>query len=121
MYVEFSDETETVITGILGGLLPEGPGVYQGEIEDDDPRYIAYINRGVANVVRNQRDTLLRTICDPGILMAQRFLRMAETAEEIAYAEGKIAELDIYAAALQAVPDQEGFPNTIIWPTAPTR
>jgi len=121
MFVEFSDETETVINGILGGLSPPGPGVYQAEIEDDDPRYIAYINRGVANVVRNQRDTLLRSVYDPGILMAQRALRLATTPEETAYAEGKIVELDVYAEALVAIPDQPGFPNTITWPTVPTR
>ena len=121
MFVEFSDATKTVVTGDVGGPQPEGSGIFWEEITTDDPRWIAFINRGVASVVRNTRDNFLRTIYDPGILMAQRALRMASSPEETAYAEGKIVELDLYAYALQLIPDQAGFPNTIVWPVAPTR
>lgn len=72
-------------------------------------------------LARQQREMLLRSVYDPGILMAQRALRMAATPEEISYANGKIAELDEYAEALVAIPDQIGFPQTIIWPIEPTK
>jgi hypothetical protein len=75
----------------------------------------------LAITVRNQRDYALRSIYDPGILMAQRALRMAASPEESSYAEGKIAELDAYAEALTEIPEQAGFPQTIVWPVAPTR
>jgi hypothetical protein len=74
----------------------------------------------LASVARLERDRLLRDICDPGILMAQRALRMASSPEETAYAEGKIAEMDAYAVALTNVPQQPEFPTTINWPEAPS-
>lgn len=70
---------------------------------------------------RTERERLLRNNYDPGIMMALRALRMASTPEETSYAEGKVSELDVYAEALLVVPDQVGFPQTIIWPTAPTK
>ncbi len=75
----------------------------------------------LALIARQVRDALLLSICDPGILMAQRKLRMAIDPEQIAYATGKISELDIYTEALLAVPEQPGFPQTIIWPVAPAK
>lgn len=75
----------------------------------------------LANNARVLRDQLLRDNYDRGILMAQRYARMATTPEETSYAEGKIVELDNYAQALQEVPEQEGFPQTITWPIAPTK
>lgn len=70
---------------------------------------------------RVKREDLLRTVYDPGIMMAQRFIRMSSDPAEISYAEGKIVELDNFAAALQAIPDQEGWPREIIWPVVPTK
>lgn len=75
----------------------------------------------LAAKVRTQRDGLLRSTYDPGILMALRALRRATTPEEISYAEGKIVELDDYAELLLTIPDQPGFPQTVVWPETPTR
>lgn len=75
----------------------------------------------LAAQARQERDLLLRNIYDPGILMAQRAQRIASTPEQKTYAEGKVSELDAYAEALVAIPTQSGFPQTIIWPTAPTK
>lgn len=75
----------------------------------------------LAILARIERDRLLRTTYDAGIMMALRALRMASTPEQTAYAEGKIVELDDYAESLITIPDQVGFPQTIIWPIAPTK
>lgn len=75
----------------------------------------------VAAAVRTERDRLLRNAYDPGITMALRALRRATTPTEATYAEGKIVELDDYAELLLTIPDQPGFPQTIIWPTVPTK
>lgn len=75
----------------------------------------------LAENARTMRNQLLRSVYDPGILMAQRALRMASTPEEESYAEGKIIELDNFAEALQDIPDQIGFPQTIDWPVTPTK
>lgn len=72
-------------------------------------------------LARIERDRLLRVTYDAGIMMALRALRLASTPEQTTYAEGKIAELDAYAEALVAIPDQPGFPQTITWPVAPTK
>lgn len=78
-------------------------------------------NSELALIARSSRDQILRSVYDPGILMALRGLRMASTPEDIAYAEGKITELDIYAQALQEIPEQAGFPQVIVWPATPTK
>lgn len=75
----------------------------------------------LAYEARAERERQLRAIYDPGINMALRALRMASTQEEQSYAEGKVIELDNYAQSLEDIPDQPGFPQTIDWPTAPTR
>jgi hypothetical protein len=75
----------------------------------------------LAQQARVARDGLLRDVYDPGINMALRALRMASSPEEEAYAQGKVQELDAYAVALEGVPEQAGFPQTIIWPTQPTK
>ena len=124
MYVQFSDDTHTIIVSVFGNA--QDPEIYpnQGEVEEDDPRYLAYINpqptiTELSAAARQQRDILFRTVSDPGTLMAQRALRLATTPEGIAYAQGKLAEMDAYAIALQGIAEQAGFPATINWPIAP--
>ena len=78
-------------------------------------------NEELARIARLDRYDRLRSIYDPGIMMALRALRMASTPEKKAYAEGKVSELDIYAEDLLSIPDQPGFPQTIVWPIAPTK
>jgi hypothetical protein len=84
--------------------------------EPDPPTY-----EELAASARGERDQLLKTTYDPGIMMALRALRMASTPDQEAYAKGKVEELDAYAEALVAIPDQPGFPQTIVWPEAPTK
>lgn len=75
----------------------------------------------LASNARLERDRQLSDIYDKGINMALRALRMASTPEETTYAEGKIEELDVFAEALIAIPDQPGFPQTIVWPATPVK
>lgn len=85
------------------------------------PPVILPSDEELALLARQERERQLRNVYDPGIMMALRALRIASSPEQTAYAEGKIEELDAYAEALIAIPDQVGFPQTIIWPTAPTK
>lgn len=77
-------------------------------------------NTQLAADARQQRDALFRTVSDPGTLMALRAVRLATTPAETTYAQGKLAEMDAYAVALQGIAEQAGFPVTINWPTIPT-
>lgn len=111
---------------VIGWTASPQTGPNWFEIEEDDPRFLAYLNpqpteQELADAARLDRDTRLKTIYDPGVNMALRALRMASTPEQTTYAQGKISELDIYAELLLAIPDQEGFPQTITWPVAPTK
>lgn len=74
----------------------------------------------LALIARQERDRLLK-FYDAGINMALRAQRMATTDPQKEYAASKISELDIYAEALLAIPDQPGFPQTVDWPVAPTK
>lgn len=72
----------------------------------------------LAAVARAQRDTLLRTVYDPAVAMLQRAARLdPDNAEQYA---AKLAEFDAWAVALQAVPEQAGFPQNIDWPQQPS-
>lgn len=126
IYVSFTDETQVKIGIVFGGPQNIEYWPFYAEIEDDDPRYLEWLNptptpEELSAAARLERDTRLKTIYDPGINMALRAVRMASTPEELSYAEGKVIELDNYAQALEDVPEQSGFPQTIVWPAAPTK
>lgn len=70
---------------------------------------------------RQQRDWIMLNVYDIGISMALRALRMASSDAEKEYASSKISELDNFAEALLAIPDQAGFPRVITWPVTPTK
>lgn len=92
-----------------------------GTVRYDGTSWVPYIAPVDPSVVRTERDRLLRSVYDPGINMALRALRMTSAPEEQSYAEGKVIELDNYAQALEDIPEQSDFPQTIVWPIAPTK
>ena len=73
----------------------------------------------LAALVRLQRDALLREVYDPAVAMLQRFSRIDPDKSE-QYA-AKLAEFDAWAVALQAIPEQEGFPQNVAWPEQPNK
>jgi len=74
----------------------------------------------LAIAARQIRDGLLRNICDAGVLMIQRELRLTSDPARITYLNAKLQEVDEYAVLLLGVPEQPSFPQTITWPVAPT-
>lgn len=75
-----------------------------------------FTSEQLANAARAQRDALLRNVYDPVANQLQREIRMGTSG-----AKEKLAEFDAWAAALQAVPEQEGFPENIEWPEQPSK
>ncbi|MBC3492728.1 phage tail assembly chaperone [Pseudomonas taiwanensis] len=75
----------------------------------------------LAAAARATRDSLLSSVYDRQILLALRELRMTapENVERVQQINSRVAELDAYAKALQDVPAQEGFPESIAWPQEP--
>lgn len=125
IYVQFYDPSQEKIINAFSSPQDETVWPNMGEVEEDDQRYIAFINpwlsnEALAESARKTRDDILRNFCDIGVLMIQRAIRMeADAAKKVAL-NAKLAELDAYAVALQDVPQQEGFPTNIVWPVAPT-
>lgn len=74
----------------------------------------------MATVVRAKRNALLREIYDPAAHMLLRLQRTAPIEQQVAIA-AKLAELDVYAEALQNIPEQLGFPTNIDWPQPPAK
>lgn len=70
----------------------------------------AELDTAQAETVRNDRDSILRNVVDP---LVSNPLRWADMTAE------KQAEWVTYRRALLDVPQQEGFPTDITWPTQP--
>ena len=73
----------------------------------------------LAASVRAQRDMLLERVYDRGVSMVKRALRMETEEKTISSLNEKLAELDKYAKDLQNIPEQNGFPQDVKWPTQP--
>lgn len=70
----------------------------------------AELDAEVAAQVRAERDSILSTVVDP---LVSNPLRWADIAAE------KQAEWSTYRTNLLGVPQQDGFPNNVTWPTKP--
>lgn len=111
----------------FGSSMVDGVIVYQMTQSQMDAVMAVYAahdpdatnNEALEESVRQERDRLMRDKYDQGVMLVQRMIRMSSDAEQITYLEGKLAELDVYAVALQDVPEQPGFPETVTWPTIP--
>lgn len=76
-------------------------------------------DQDTARIARRQRDALLRNVYDPAVAMLQRSARIdPDNAEQYT---AKLAEFDAWAVALQAIPEQEGFPQNVVWPEQPSK
>lgn len=103
----------TTIVIDAGAFPPEG----FDEIEEPEPSGPSLQDRKSA--ARAVRDSKLNEFYDSGVMICLRGLRMTVDPVQILYLEGKLAELDAYAVALQNVPQQPGFPDSITWPAEP--
>lgn len=75
----------------------------------------------LATQARAERDRLMREVYDPAVMQLLRKRRVLSSAsDDVAGIDAQLAEWDAYADALEVVPDQPGFPNSIEWPEAPS-
>jgi len=82
-----------------------------GEVEAYVPPSKEYLDGVKAKAVRAERDLKLSKEVDP---IAGNILRWEELS-----AEAK-SSISAYRLALLDVPQQDGFPNDVVWPTKPT-
>lgn len=57
-YVQFSDESETLVVSVFASVQASDAWPNQGEVEDDDSRYLAYLKSLQPSPVL-QRDSLM--------------------------------------------------------------
>lgn len=57
-YVQFSDSSEVAVVSVFGN--PQDPGEYpnQGEVQDDDPRYLEFMTPKVGPVITDPIEKL---------------------------------------------------------------
>lgn len=131
MYVQFSDATETTVVGVFGG--PQDPQYHSnlGEVEDDDQRYLDYINPPPDYLAINSAELQRRTqlASSQKIALTERISTLNDAIELEEATQSEIEELPArqsqlldwkrYAIYLGRVTTQEGWHMVIVWPVEP--
>lgn len=100
---------------------PDECSKWDGDKWVDDHARMAKQDELLASNIRSKRDSLLFEIYDKGTQIIYRALRKASSQQEKDALNAKLAELDDYADALTAIPEQGGFPRSVVWPDIPSR
>ena len=116
VFVQFESEKETVVISVFG--CPQDPEVWpnQGEVEEDDPRYQAFIHpelqpAAILKVKQDQKDALLAAASQA---MTPVFMALQLDATDATTAKARIWHE--YYQALEAVDVTVSVP---VWPTMP--
>lgn len=88
----------------------DGAPVVRDMTEDEVAEIIAIREERAPVLAREKRDRLLRTVVDPIVTNPLRWAEMTD-AQRQAWSD--------YRRALLDIPEQVGFPLSIVWPTKP--
>ena len=107
-FVQFKDDTETVVTASFASEQDNEQFPNQGTIADDDQRFIDFINKfsGVAIEAKRRRSALL---------VGSDWTVLPDSPLSVA----KQDEWKIYRQELRDIPEQSGYPDIIEWPVQP--
>lgn len=97
------DEDTTIDNTALLGLIGTNFIAYV-------PPTQAEIDEEVAAIVRNQRDMKLNDVVDPIVSNPLRWGSLSDE-QQLAFT--------VYRQNLLDIPEQEGFPHNVVWPTKP--
>lgn len=116
-FVQFSDASQTVVVSVFGCVQDETFFPNQGEVEDDDPRYLQFINpqptpEQILAAKQAQKTDLLNSasIAMTPIYLA---LQLGEASDSVTVSA---KAWRAYYVALQAV---DITVDTPVWPTPP--
>lgn len=113
--IEVSVETHVELSGKI--IQPDANG---RPVAVDPPPPPVPTPAELAAQARTERDRLMREEYDPAVMQLLRKRRVfVSVSGDPAGIDAQLAAWDDYANALEAVPDQVGFPRDIIWPQAP--
>ncbi|WP_027921483.1 tail fiber assembly protein [Pseudomonas sp. URMO17WK12:I12] len=117
IHVQFADDTEAVVMTVFGCVQgPEIPN--QGEIEEEDPRYLSFLESRLPSAKDSAESLLLEKLRNAELNIAP--LRYAdELGESNDDDQVQLLAWKKYAVALIRVRTQAGFPQIIEWPVAP--
>ena len=101
--LNLDDEDMTVDNSVLLGLIGSNYAVYVAPTQEE-------LDAELSAELRSERDQKLAEEVDP---LVTNPLRWADLTED------KQAEWTQYRTDLLNLPDQDGFPNTVTWPTKP--
>lgn len=107
-FVQFKDNTETEVIAAFASEQDHDHFPNQATIDDDDERYIEFINKfsGVAVDAKRRRSALL---------LGSDWTVLPDSPLSVA----KQDEWKIYRQELRDITEQSGYPETIVWPVKP--
>ncbi|QZA99304.1 tail fiber assembly protein [Pseudomonas mandelii] len=139
IYVQFSGETPSRITAVF--WAPQDPGYWPGiiEMQDDDPRYLAYINppadllainsaklQQFMQIASAQKTALSNRIGDLesaidniDIEGQEEFAATIEEQAEYPVRKAQFTKWKNYSISLGRVAGQVGWPSEAVWPAQP--
>lgn len=140
-YVQFSDSTETLIVSWSAG--PQDPAIYGnlGQVEEDDPRYLAYLSpppdvlaiqsvklqvltqlaAAQKSALTNRIATLQDAIDNVGVEGREEFAATPEEQIEFPNRKTQLIKWKDYAILLGRVASQSGWPPEVVWPVQPAQ
>lgn len=130
-YVQFSDESHASIFGVFAS--PQDPVAWpnMGEVEDDDPRYLTYMNPppDILAIQGAKLEGLQRLAEAQKVALTTRIGVLKEAVEYEMVSSEESAELPArvqqrtdwgkYAVLLGRVTSQAGWPHEVEWPAQP--
>jgi hypothetical protein len=121
MFVQFEDENELRIIAAFGCSQDSGAYPNQGEVDEDDPRYIAWLNMWspalpeLTEPERTWRDSELESV----IWLRDRHRDQLELGSDTTLTVEQFRELLVFMQALRDWPQSEQFPVIEYRPVAP--
>ncbi|QAY85410.1 tail fiber assembly protein [Pseudomonas arsenicoxydans] len=129
--VQFADASEEVVVSVFAG--PQDPNEYenQGEIEDEDPRYIAFISPQPDILALQSAKLLMLTqlAVEQKAALTNRIDTLNDAASLEMATPDEVSELPVrtdqlkqwktYAVLLGRVAAQPTWPNDVAWPDQP--
>jgi hypothetical protein len=130
-YVQFLDATEAKITGEFAAPQDPETTPFYGEVEDDDPRYLLWLNPPPDYLSINSAELQRRTqlAAAQKVALTNRIGTLQDAIELDEATPAEIAELPVrqaqliewkrYAIYLGRVTTQEGWYTVVVWPIEP--
>ena len=107
-FVQFSDNTKSKIISVFGCEQDQEEYPNQELIDDNDQRYIDFVNANSGNGVEaNRKRSALLASSDWTV------------GNDSPLSTAKQDDWKVYRQALRDITSQSGYPDSIVWPVAP--